>query len=162
MPRVLVLLAALLSTTTPRELAAQVGCDEPSTTASARAPDLTDTPLLFQQNGVTFYGRPPGGTPLRPAEVVIRNSNRYPVEVSYTLQLEIRGDSLPRSVAVNRHCVQIPARQYATTSDTVSTPAQAIRIRNLTIGDVTPSRTPPALARSTPPPASVQTLSPGT
>jgi hypothetical protein len=120
---------------------AQIGCDDPAVSVRAGAAPLEGFAVLFQQNGVTFYGRAADedGTPL--ARIMIRNGNRFPVEVSYSVLLEYTADSLPRSLGLGRHCAQIPAGQFAVAEDVVPAPPSALRVRNLTIANLAAGQT---------------------
>ena len=133
---------------------AQTECDDPAVSVSAAPASLAGFAVLFRQNGVTFYGRPAAteGTPV--ARILIRNGNRFPVEVTYSVLLEFAGDSLPRSLDLGRHCAQIPPGQYATAEDAAPAPPTVLRVRNLTIADLSAARgaagQPPALAPAPP------------
>ena len=120
---------------------AQIGCDDPAVSVSAAGAPLEGFAVLFQQNGVTFYGRAAAadGTPL--ARILIRNGNRFPVEVSYSVLLEFTVDALPRSLGLGRHCAQIPAGQFAMVEDAVPAPPSAMRVRNLTIANLAAGQT---------------------
>ena len=127
-----------------RSAAAQATCVDPTATALAEAPVLEGFRLLFQQNGVSFYGRGPAAEPGGPAEVVIRNGNRFPVEVSYSLELVAPADSLPRSLSLGRHCAILPALRYAVAIDSVQDARGTLRVRNLSIADLSgPAASPP-------------------
>lgn len=138
---------ALLAGSPPGPVAGQLACDDPAVRIRAAPPSLDGFRLLFQQNGVSFYTRAPAGAAAGPAELVIRNGNRYPVEVSYTLEAG-GGEGGPRAVALGRHCAEIPSLQYASTSDSVPGGAGALRVRNLTIADLSPSPASAAPAAS--------------
>ena len=135
MNRTLILGAAIWLTTTPPS-GAQVDCDDPAIRPVSGTPALAGFRLLFQQNGVTFYGRVPAGQAPQAAEVIIRNGNAQAVEVSYSVLLDVTGDSLPRSVSIGRHCAQIPPRQYVISTDSTPAPAAGVRVRNLTIANL--------------------------
>jgi hypothetical protein len=120
---------------------AQTGCDDPAVSVRAGAAPLQGFAVLFQQNGVTFYGRAAAadGTPV--ARIMIRNGNRFPVEVSYSVLLEYTADSLPRSLGLGRHCAQIPAGHFALAEDAVLAPPSALRVRNLTVANLAAGQT---------------------
>ncbi|MBW3629646.1 MAG: hypothetical protein KY464_10145 [Gemmatimonadetes bacterium] len=116
--------------------AAQVGCDDAAVSVSPRGGSIEGYSVLFQQNGVTFYGRAATTENAPVARIMIRNGNRFPIEVSYNVLLEYRTDSLPRSLSLGRHCAQIPAGQFAMAEDAAPAPPSALRVRNLTIANL--------------------------
>ena len=80
--------------------AAQIGCDDPAVAIVAAPASLEGFTQLFQQNGVTFYGRGGAAADTPVARVLIRNGNRFPVEVSDKGAEVVFAPSSPCAMAV--------------------------------------------------------------
>lgn len=116
---------------------------------TAAAPgDLRGYRSLFQQGGVTFYARVGEESP-DSARLVIRNANRVPVELAFSVQL-VAAEGPQGGVDLGRRCVRLAPGSYLAEVEGVTRFGSAlgavsgVRVRNLSLTLLGPGTEPAA------------------